>query len=49
MDEDDPWSGILAATSSAEQILYYTTLQATPGQLVFGRGMIFNTPFIADW
>ena len=28
--EDDPWSGILAATSFAAQSMYNTTLQATP-------------------
>ena len=49
LDEDDPWSGILAATSFAVQIMCHTTLQATPGQLVFGRDMISNTLFIADW
>ena len=28
---------------------YHTTLQATPGQLVFGNDMILNTPLISDW
>jgi hypothetical protein len=36
VDEDDPWSGILAATSFAVQSTYHTTLQATPAQLVLG-------------
>ena len=27
----------------------HTTLQATPGHLVFRCDMILNTPFIADW
>ena len=27
---------------------YHTTLQATPGQLVFGRNLILNAPFISD-
>ena len=49
LDEDDPWSGILAATYSVLQSTYHTTLQATPGQLIFGRDMILNTPFIAHW
>ena len=48
LDKDDPWSGILADTDFAVQSTYHTTLQATPGQLVFGRAMILNTPFIAD-
>ena len=47
--KDDPWSGILAATGFVVQITYHTTLQATTGHLFFGRGMILNTLFIANW
>ena len=46
LDEDDPWSGILAATSFAVRSKYHITIQATPGQLVFGHAMIINTPFM---
>lgn len=49
LDDNDPWSGILAATAFAVRSTYHTTLQATPGQLVFGRDMIFNIKHIADW
>ena len=49
LDPSDPWSGILAAAAFAIRSTYHTTLKATPGQLVFGRDMIFNTQFIADW
>ena len=49
LDEDEPWSGILPATDFAVQIIYYTTLQATPGQLFFGRDMMINTPFMVEW
>ena len=49
MDPKDPWSGILAATAYAVRSTYHTTLQATPGQLVFGRDMIFNIKHIANW
>ena len=49
VDEDDPWMGILAATAFALRSTYHTTLQATPGQLVFGRDMILNLQFQADW
>ena len=49
VDEDDPWTGILAATAFALRSTYHTTLQATPGQLVFGRDMILNLQFKADW
>ena len=34
---NDPWSGILAATMFAVRATYHTTLQASPMQLLFGR------------
>jgi transposase InsO family protein len=49
LDEDDPWSGILAATRFAIRATYHTTLSATPMQLVFGRDAILNVQFEADW
>jgi hypothetical protein len=49
LDEDDPWKGILAATAFAIRATYQTTLQKSPGQLVFGRDMIFNIQHTANW
>ena len=49
MDADDPWSGILSAAAFAVRSTFHTTLQATPGQLVFGRDMIFNIKHVANW
>ena len=49
LDEDDPWKGILAATAFAIRATYHTTLQKSPGQLVFGRDMIFNVQHTANW
>jgi hypothetical protein len=49
MDEDDPWKGILSATAFAVRSTFHTSLQSTPGQLVFGRDMIFNIQHIANW
>ena len=49
LDEDDPWSGNLAATTFAVRITHRTTLQATPEQLMFVHDMILNNPFITDW
>jgi hypothetical protein len=49
MDEEDPWAGILAAVAFACRATYHTTLKATPGQLVFGRDLIFNTKHVANW
>ena len=36
--DQDVWKGIIAATSFAVRSTWHSTLQATPGQLVFGRG-----------
>jgi len=49
LDEEEPWQGILAATAFAVRSTYHTTLQKTPGQLVFGRDMIFNLKHTANW
>jgi hypothetical protein len=49
LDEDDPWKGILSATAFAVRATYHTTLKKSPGQLVFGRDMIFNIQHIANW
>jgi transposase InsO family protein len=49
MDEEDPWKGILSATAFAVRSTYHTTLQSTPGQLVFGRDMILNIKHEANW
>ena len=49
MDRTDPWSGILSAAALAVRSTYHTTLQATPGQLVFGRDLIFNIKHEANW
>ena len=48
LDENDPWSVILAATNFAVRSTYHTTLQSTPGHLVFGCDMILNNPIIAE-
>ena len=40
---------ILAATTFAVMATYHTTLKKTPGQLVFGRDMIFNIQHVANW
>ena len=42
LDEEDPWKRILSATAFAVRSTHHITLQKSPGQLVFGRDMIFN-------
>jgi hypothetical protein len=49
LNDNDPWKGILSATAFAVQSTFYTTLQNTPGQLVFGRDMILNVKHEANW
>jgi hypothetical protein len=47
--ESDPWSGILSAVAWAVHFKYHTTLQSTPGQLLFGQDAIWDTSHVADW
>jgi hypothetical protein len=49
IDKSDPWSGILSAAAWAARSGHHATLQSTPGQLVFGRDMIWDTAHVADW
>ena len=49
LDEEDPWKGILSAAAFAVRSTYHTTLQKSPGQLVFGRDMILNIKHTANW
>ena len=44
-DDMDPWSELLGSVAWAICSTHHTTLQATPGQLVFGRDMLLNLKF----
>ena len=46
---NNPWSGILAATMFAVCATYHTTLLASPMQIVFGQDAILNIKHISDW
>ena len=46
---NNPWSGILAATMFAVHANYHTPLQAYPIQLVFCRDSILNIKHVSDW
>ncbi len=39
----------LSDTAWAVCSTYHTVLKASPGAAIFGRDILFNTPFIADW
>jgi hypothetical protein len=49
LDEKRPWDPFLSATAWAIRSTYHTVLEATPGQLVFGRDMVLPIKFKADW
>ena len=49
LDPNDPFTDILCTCMWAIHSTVYTTLKATPGQLVFGRDMIFDLSFKAKW
>ena len=45
----DPWSEIINAVAWAIRSSYNTGIDATPGELVFGRDMIYNIPYVPNW
>jgi hypothetical protein len=47
--EDNPFDYFLQSAAWAIRSTYHTTLQTTPCQLVFGRDMIHNIAFRANW
>jgi len=49
LPEDNPFEPILSAVAYAIRSTYHTTLQASPGQLVFGRDMLLPVEFKANW
>ena len=49
LDDKEPFEPFLTATAYAIRSTYHTTLQATQGQLVFGRDMILPVQFKANW
>ena len=39
----------LSSASWAVRSTYHTVLKASPGAAIFGRDMMFDIPFLADW
>ncbi len=39
----------LSDAALAVRSTYHTVLKASPGVAMFGRDMLFDIPFIADW
>ena len=48
-DPVDPWGELLANIAWALRSLTHSTLNATPGQVVFNRDMLFDLKYVADW
>ena len=48
-DYINPWGHILSSVAWAVRSSYHSVLEATPAQLVFGRDMVVNLQFAADW
>jgi hypothetical protein len=49
LDPDGPWNEFLQACAFGVRSTCHTTLQASPGQLIFGRDMIPDIRFQANW
>ena len=49
INKDEPWEGILAATMFSIRATFYTTMKASPMQLVFGRDAILNIKHVTKW
>ena len=48
-DVVDPWSDILASIAFAVRCSHHSTLNATPGQLVFGRDMLLDIAYVPNY
>ena len=47
--DDMTANGILQAVAWGLRSTFHTALQASPGQLVFGRDVIVNATYMANW
>ena len=48
-DVVDPWSDIIASIAFAVRCSHHSTLNATPGQLVFGRDMLLDIAYVPNY
>ena len=49
LDPDDPWSGILGKLTWANWSTTHISLKATPGQIAFGRDILYDLAFTVNW
>ncbi|DAZ98407.1 TPA: hypothetical protein N0F65_000121 [Lagenidium giganteum] len=45
----DEWTEFCANVVFATRASFHTTMQATPGEMSFGRQMLFNLDHLTDW
>lgn len=48
-DLNDQWTGVLTICAWTIRSSAHTLMEASPGQLAFGRDMLFDMSFIANW
>ena len=49
LDPVDPWGPFLNGVAWAIRSTYHTTLEATPGSLIYGRHMLHDLDYLANW
>ena len=49
IDDQDPWDNVLSQVAWAIRSTYHTTLEATPGQLVYARDMLLPVKYRIHW
>jgi hypothetical protein len=49
LNDNDPWTTFLNSAAWALRSTYHTVLNATPGQVVFGRDMLLPIQYKVDW
>ena len=49
IDDQDPWDNVLSQVAWAIRSTYHTTLEATPGQLVYARDMLLPVQYRINW
>jgi len=48
-DLNDPWTDIISKCAWTLRASVHSLMEASPGQLIFGRDMLFDVSFIANW
>ena len=48
LDEENPWEPFMTAVACAIRSTCHMTLQASPGQIVFGRDMVLPVSMCTD-